>query len=600
MKKLKRGKSISDSEIEEIMSHSQQLRSNYDVRNDMLKEIEDIYFMKPTDVPVGEHIKETISPDGHNAILNASRMLGSKDPNWDIPDEFNSEKMRTIASKLEKWCGATWYGASRVRRKPIHSEASLMSLLYGEVHIKVTRTKDLVDTAVDEFYKRRAERALSISPLLFDVLNPKNGYAEFDMLGLSAYHTHYKTKVDRMRTAYGGLLADLTEDMKPNDDLTFNEYWSHQYHMVWFDEFGDDPIIAVENDKPWIPVIVQFFEGSDLFTEEDQELSQPFLYTAWKSGIHKRLTLNLTTLYTNIYTMAANPTFLYERNQPDKQLALDFSVPGGIAYIDRGESLTQLVKEPIHPAFLEGMRVAENKFIESTIYKTALGEPMGANAAYSMVALLHQSGKLPLYLYKELLEYAYADAMKLGIEMLKNGGGKYIPAMGKDGVIEVNFSEIPETYELTTTIDLDLPQDERQNVIMAVQATYGDDPLLSKSYARRKMLGIKQPDVIDDEIFREKMNQIMAAQYLQQMQQKEMQQAQMQQQQQQMQQQMQPQGRMDLPDEIINSLRNMQQTGVAGVPLAGPQMCGRGMGEMPNITGKPPMFPEENVESEER
>jgi hypothetical protein len=380
--------------------------------------------------------------------------------------------------------------------------------------------------------------------------------------------------------------------MKPDEELTFNEYWNEQFHVVWFDEFQDEPVISEVHGLAYIPIIVQLIEGSELFQEDDQETRQPFLYTVWKSKLINRLTLNLTTLYTNIYAVAANPMFTYTRNGVDKQLLMDFSVPGGVTYIDQGEKLEPTIKNAVDPAFLEGMKIAEQKFTESTIYKTSFGESVGANAAYSMVALLHQSGRLPLAPYRELLSFAYADAMKLGIEMLMEKGSKRYKASGQDGQIEIDLNKIPRTYELQTLVELDLPQDERQNVVMAVQATYGPDPLVSKYTARKNWLGMKQPDLEDNLIFGEKMSGIMMQQYLQQMM--------MQQQQQQMMQQqmaagamsgMPPEGGMmggggmeggGLPPEVMNQLQNMQQAGVAGSPMIGPQQS---LGTMPNMDG---------------
>jgi hypothetical protein len=207
-----------------------------------------------------------------------------------------------------------------------------------------------------------------------------------------------------------------------------------------------------------------------------------------------------------MFAMGSNPTFTLHQATPEDDVEVDYDTPGYVAKVPPGAKFDVLGKMVIDPSIREGFDLAEKKGSESMIYKQALGEPLGANAPFSMVALLSQAGRLPLVPYQRMASWTLADAMYKGMMILREETGKRA-AVGDKGVIEFEVKDIPETFELNCELDIAMPQDERQNVTVAMQAAQGDNPLMSMRNARERWLQIEQPDEEQEEIWTEQMAQ---------------------------------------------------------------------------------------------
>ena len=154
-------------------------------------------------------------------------------------------------------------------------------------------------------------------------------------------------------------------------------------------------------------------------------------------------------------------------------------------------------------------------------------------------------------------------------------------------------ADLPDRPNIEARLDVSLPQDDRQNAMIALQMTQGDSPLMSKARAREEYLGIGQPDQEEKAIWTERAQQAQ----LQMMVQQEIEKAQMQAQQQMMGGQqpgqpggMPPQGMppQQMPQQgMPPDMSQLQQTGAAqGVP-------GMGMGAPmdPSMMGGQPGGP---------
>jgi len=543
----------------EVTEHAKAMKDNLSSRNTAFDEYEKMFLLEDDDVPAGQHIKKTLSPDPRNTLLGGARLLTAADPVWAIPRELNTPETHKVSTSIEKVASAIWWASSRVAKKPLHFDPVLSALLYGEIHMKVALTKDMVEKAVSPAAKNRASRVEQMTPVIIETMNPRNGFPEFDALGLSAFYSEYQMKVSNVKAIWGSDADVQLGTKKGYEIVTYCEYWNDTYHYVWLVESSAVPILAVEHELDEIPIVAQICEGSEMFTGEAQETRQPFLYTLRKSNMWKRQNLELTAIFTNVNAIVNNPTFVYRRNDETKSITgqMDFSIPGGVVYIGQNESIEPMKKEAIDPAILKALEIAETKGIESTIYKQTLGEPLGANAPFSMVSLLSQSGRLPLIPYQRAASFAFSDVMKMAMRLMKKADGQ-INVVGNEGLIKFYAKEIPETFELTCNLDISMPTDERQNVVMASQATFGTDPLVSKKWARESWLKITNPDEMQTEIWAE---QIAAAQIQARIMAS--------------QQQMMMQNGQSLPNEAASQLNGSENTstpgmGVPGVPMNEP------------------------------
>jgi hypothetical protein len=203
--------------------------------------------------------------------------------------------------------------------------------------------------------------------------------------------------------------------------------------------------------------------------------------------------------------------FLYKALNPDNEVEMNFDKAGGYAKIQVGEDFSPLQKQIVDPNLWQALDIAGQKLAESTIYKQTLGEPLGKNAPFSMVALLSQSGRLPLVAPQRILGWAIGSAMEIALNWMKadqrQGTAVY------QGRLELNPDDIPDDFEIEALLDVNLPQDDLQNANVANMLTEGEDPLVSKDWVRQNILKIEQPSEMVDQIWEEKAANLKALQY---------------------------------------------------------------------------------------
>jgi hypothetical protein len=204
------------------------------------------------------------------------------------------------------------------------------------------------------------------------------------------------------------------------------------------------------------------------------------------------------------FAIGANPLFIYKRSSPEAELNVDYSLPGGLIKLNLNEEYTPLAKGVIDPSIQQVMEITQSLSEESTIYKQSLGQPMGGNAPFSMVALLSQAGRLPLVSYQRICSWVIGSAMSTALRMLKKEGKSELSVFGKSGKNSLKKSDIPEAFEITANLDISMPQDDRQNAAIAIQLAGSDNPMVSKRFARENYLNIGQSDDMQEEIWGER------------------------------------------------------------------------------------------------
>jgi hypothetical protein len=504
-------------ELSEIQKWADEVASGYSERDAMFERVEKIFALEDDDLPDDDWIKKTISPDGRNALLGAARLLTATEPTWSVPGDGVDRTQAETNNALERAVAAIWRQAGRVQRKPVHYRAVLSALLYDEVHIACLSTKKLVEASKDG-RKLRAEQIARQTPLLFDVISPKICYPVYDGMGLSAHYTKREMKVLDVIARWPDK-ADLFEGKSKFENVVYNEWWDETYHAVWV-EGVEEELFFDEHKLAAIPIASAYIEGDGAFFEDMPDaIRQPFLWTLDKSGLYHAQNTSLTVLMTMSFLLGANPKMVFTGE--DREIEIDWSDPGGLVKLRPNEKLEPLMKSVIDPSIREAMDVSMQKGTESTIYRQVLGEPLGSNAPFSMVSLLSQAGRLPLVPYQRMVSWVLADAMLLGLRMLKieGGGTRKIIAKDKSGrtssVMDFDPKTVPDDLELICTLDISMPQDERQQIQMANEATQGDNPLLSVSSARERFLKIGQPEDEDKRIWEERQAQARFMQELQ-------------------------------------------------------------------------------------
>jgi hypothetical protein len=375
----------------------------------------------------------------------------------------------------------------------------MMGLLYGEAPVAIRLTSDMAALASPE-NKARLELIAKRAPVMFDVIHPRTCYSTFDNLGLCKFYIKQKKLVSEIRAIWGKESDKALKDKKDTDMVDYNEYWDTVNHCAWV---AGTQIFLKPHKLPFIPVANGVVEGSDLFQHNDKDTRQPFLYTIWKSGLWKVANLIMTYNATkvNAFGQTAQNKFT-SPNEGAKTPDVDWNHPMGMFALKPGESVEPYIPNIIDPQLDKHLQYIENKIAESSMYRQALGEPLGANAPFSMVALLSQAGRLPLVPYQRMCSDILAKAMYYALILIRDGKAD-VKAYADSGMVSIEPKNIPDVFDITCDLKIDVPTDERQNAVIAAQLVQAG--IISKETAMQRWLNIQQPDDEQQKIWAEQL-----------------------------------------------------------------------------------------------
>jgi hypothetical protein len=529
--------------IEQAAQHATDLVNDYATQKEMMEDIDKMYFMDWDDKPTGKNFKFTTSPSARNSLLGVIRLMTTTEPNFVVPFDANRDDAKAQSERIEKLCKTIWYHSGRFRGVPLEQPAIESLLRYGMMALAVIDTEDLRDMflkkGASKAQKRQLDRLVESTPYLVEAWDPKGVYPEWGRFGLTAVYRNVNMRIaevieqfgeDVVRDIIGGDESDL------NETVTYCDYWNMEKHIAWISAVADggdvmiagSPIVDEEHNLPCIPIVVQTSEGSYIDNEREYQ-ALPFLYGVLKSELWERQNLELTYMYTNLFHLAANPTFVHRTNG-EGELIADYDTPGGRIVLGPNEDYHLLQKDIINADMMQGLDIATNMMEQSTIHSQALGgmQGIGANAAFSTVSLLHQAGRLPLVSPQKRGGWAIGTAMELIVEMMIDKG-KRRTAKTREGLMEIDVNDIPSDLIIEATLEVDLPQDELSQANIANIIT--QTGLTSKRWAREKILNIGQSEEMDKEIWDEQASEGMYQVTMQKLVQQQMMQEQMAQQQ---------------------------------------------------------------------
>jgi len=492
------------------------LQSDYKDRDSMIDDMEQ-YWSMIWKQPIPKDTNQTAvtyDTDMTNRLMGAYRLLTATEPEFSVPTDQNSPEGLNVATPLEHAAKMMWQASGKARGMPLEKELVLSALMTGQCDILLTNLLD--ENPPDEpptdaegrensvsYWRRKAIEQRT--PVYFEPANPRFGYPLRAKYGLQAYVRRYDTTVAKFREEWADVdtIAFLL-NKKGSDKLTIQDGVNEHVRMAWIDS-DKRPFYVAENKLGVIPVISQITEGSLLFGNPSLH-ARPFLYTAHKSNLPMRKSMALTAIFSIIKSIAMSATWKHKNPEgnPNKGLTVKMVGPLSVFELEGDEDIIPMLsKGAIDPSILTALEIAGQQIAESTIYSQALGEPLGANAPFSMVALLHQAGRLPLTSPKILTGWAIASAMELAFLWLKASGATLeLSSMSQS--VTIKPSEIPSNLQFEAKLEIDLPQDIRE-VASVVGAFAGK---VSNRWIRENLMkGVGQSEAMQEEVWSEQAGQ---------------------------------------------------------------------------------------------
>ena len=463
----------------EIKLHARDLKSVHSVRDMEFDEYDKMYLMDfkaENSKFSGEDImKLTPSPSARNKVLNACRLMMSQEPVFDInANGIDQGKLEGLEKNISRW----WDQAGRAARRPLHYDMILSAMLYDEMHTAITIMDDY---KVYNKKDKRAERVSKITPILFQSWNPREGYPEFDELGLCGYYRETQVRWSYVAQKYKDLLTDHYSyyNRKSTDNVALKIFYDLTHYAIWINE--GDPLVCEEHKLPCIPIDVTLVNGSNFF-EKEEDRRQPLLFSIMRSHLWERESLLYTVLYSLLFTLGVTPTYVYKTDTEDD---LQMENDGAISYfkLKKGDTLEPIDAKGILPPEVQKLSEITGGMIdESTMYSTAFGERGGNSQTFSETSLLQQAARLPLIGPQRLGGFGISSTIEMALAMLKERKINF----DKNGYT-LKASEIPDDIEVKAKLDVILPQEKLQlvNVGLNMQKLGMPD-----EYIQSNLLGI--------------------------------------------------------------------------------------------------------------
>ena len=465
--------------FKEIVTHARDLKSVHGIRDAEFDEYEKMYLMdfhaENSEFSDQDIMKLTPSPSARNKVLNACRLMMSQEPVFDINAHgYDQGKIEAIEKSISRW----WDQSGRAIKRPLHYDMILSALLYDEMHTSITIMDDYKAYNKKD---RRAERVSRITPILFQSWNPREGYPEFDELGLCGYYRETKVRWSYVAQKYKELLKDNYSyfNKKSTDNVALKLWYDLEHYAIWIND--DDPLVCEEHNLPCIPIDVTLVNGSSFF-EKEEDRRQPLLFSLNRSHLWERESLLYTVLYSLLFTMGVTPTFVYKTDTEDD---LNLQQDGAISYyvMRKGDTLDPLDSKGILPPEVQRLSEITGGLIdESTMYSTAFGEKNFNSQTFSETSLLQQAARLPLIGPQRLGGFGISSTIEMALMMLKERGINF----DKNGY-EIKASEIPDDIEVKAKLDVILPQEKLQMVNIGLNMQKLGMP---DEYIQNNLLGI--------------------------------------------------------------------------------------------------------------
>jgi len=444
---------ISAEEITAMKQRATDLISFYGKRDrELYARYREMFFIEPAEAARDQTVDEkdwaiTRSPTSRNEVIGMVRLLETSTLSIHVPDADQAD-----SENIEKACKAMLRVSGEFRRARIESDAALSAVLYGPVTMYGETVDDLMAVKREgnygQYVKARMEEIRKRTPVLLRVINAEQSYPDWGEFGMMAHLWKYKVRGSVIKERWG------TMNVKDNLDYTIYDMINWTNRLVWAEGI-QTPLLAGPHGLKSLNIVSRYAGGSSLFAEPEKQM-QSFLFAKAMSRIDKRENALLTTIATALNQRGLlGPLLAIDpENAPDK---IQINFQGGVRYIIA--KAQQVDEKVIDPVVFQWKTMLDELSGQSTIYRQTLGENLDIST-FSSLAMLSNSGKLPLVDARRAIEMAFRDILLHSLARIRDEG------------IEndlIKPTDIPQDIELEVNLEPDLPQDSLRNAQIVTQ-----------------------------------------------------------------------------------------------------------------------------------
>lgn len=472
---------LSQEEFQRIKTRAQEIINKQHKVKSMYEDLADMYWISETDESGNltnssrtirynqsafddNDIRLTATTSSRDRVVGLHRMLRTSKPRFSVEC-----KNKTYADRIEEALDDWWDASNEYKRATLESELALSGILFSDENLSVVAVDDLLaGDNVKPVRKHRLEELRRKTPIRFDVDSPLVAYPVMGDLGKGEHLTKKEITGRQLKSEWGVV------DAKDDQTYYLYDYWDLEFVCTWFDQDGTgnskgmDYLRGGEHGLFDIPIFTTTTDGTDLFFEEERK-RQPFLYAVWKSGLHKREDEMLTALFTSMFARGMGPLVVLDKSAPGYDVTEIETFYQGLTRIMAAPGKPQMVDDKAFDAnLLQLANLTQTLGERATIASQTLGENIEPGVPYSGFALASQNGRIPLIPIQEATEKVIHDACMYALRYFKETGMEWEGLKG---------SEILDDFELTVSLEVDLPQDKVRTAQFLSQLKQAGVPL---------------------------------------------------------------------------------------------------------------------------
>ena len=464
---------IDSDTIQRMQKRADELVTLYSKRDiDLFKRFREMYFINTEDIKRQQQVDEndwavTLSPSSRNEVVGMVRLLETSTLSVHVRDVDKAD-----SDKIEKACKDILRISGEFRRARIESDAALSAVLYGPVTMYAETVDDLLAVerkgAYGAHVKSRLEELQKRTPALVRVINAEQSYPDWGDFGMIGHLWKHQVRGSTLKEMWG------ESDLKDDQEYVIRDMLNWKNRLVWV-EGRKDYLFARPHGLASLNIVSRYAGGSSLFAKPEEQM-QSFLYAKAMSRIDKRENAMYTALATAINTRGLlGPLLAIDPENAPTKIIINHQ--GGVRYIVA--KAQQVDEKIIDPVIFQWKNILDELSGQSTIYRQTLGENIDVGT-FSALAMLSNSGKLPLVDVRRAMEMAFRDIFLHILNRIKSEGIE-------NSLISPN--EIPDDIDIEVNLEPDLPQDALRNAQIVTQLRNADANI-SDEWANTNILNI--------------------------------------------------------------------------------------------------------------
>lgn len=429
---------------------------------------ENAYRIDPTDRTSGKtnapQARLMYDPQGHNVIDSIVRMYMANEPTITVPTTHventgfdihmaDTEKQeREKSDKLERWLRAALYASDLTSTSQFVADSLYAAAIYGEV-------PQIIDNAYAQ--ESGDPNAIVEAPFIFYVPSPRMSYPVYTRRNNLIKHiVKTQVKLAEVRSTYADGAAFI-EESDDSIDCNVVDYIDLQKHVVWVEEYSDQPVLAAALAHGFIPRTSRRSTSPGFF-DEPKFKNMPLMFAYIKAGLWAARNILLTATYTNAVDYM-NPLMLFKKKPGGTAPVIDWSKRGSVVDIEVGEDLGPLTRSSVTPEIFEFTQQVAALADESTMANSTImpRQKAGVGAA-SALNMLSNASRVTTYMISKTVEMAMAQTLTKTLRWIK-ARGDTVDVWGQEGKLTISASDIGDNYHVVVALKPDM-QAEKQMV----------------------------------------------------------------------------------------------------------------------------------------